>query len=62
MPLEIKELHIKVSVSQPEGGAPAGNGASPSGNGSGNGQTNQDEIIAAVVEQVLQILQEKKEA
>jgi hypothetical protein len=62
MPLEIKELHIKVSVSPPEGGVVASNGAPPPGNGPGNGQANQDEIVAAVVEQVLQILQEKKEA
>jgi hypothetical protein len=64
MPLEIKELHIKVNVNPPETG---GQGASPNGtagaaNGAKESPANQEEIIAACIEQILQILQERKEA
>ncbi len=60
MPIEIKELHIRVTVNASEGGqtarpagAPAGGNATPSG---GN-----DAIVAECVEQVLYILQQKYE-
>lgn len=60
MPIEIKELHIKVSVNPPPGGPPAATPAQPASAGGGGGQ-GKDEIVAECVEQVLQILQQKNE-
>lgn len=57
MPIEIKELHIRVSVSPPAGGKPAGApGAAP-----GAGGDAQQSLVAECVEQVLQILRDRKE-
>jgi hypothetical protein len=63
MPVEIKELHIRVTVAgEAPGhgagapGAPAGGGAAHDGHGA-----HKDEIVAECVEQVLQILHAKKE-
>lgn len=64
MPIEIKELHIHVVVNAASGGQAAakpqqaGTGESNSG-GSGGGD--KDTIIAECVEQVLDILQNKRE-
>lgn len=58
MPIEIKELHIKVAVSvpHPETAAPARDaGAEPAW------QSNTGALIDACVEQVLEILGEKAE-
>jgi hypothetical protein len=56
MPVEIKELHIRVAVdARPAQQAPARQTAS-----SGNG-ADKDAIVAECVEQVLQIIQSKKE-
>ncbi|MFN0175735.1 MAG: DUF5908 family protein [Saprospiraceae bacterium] len=61
MPIEIRELHIKVVVPQ-KGGASAGSGTKPDASGQENGAANEkDEIIAECVEQVLSILKEKSE-
>ena len=51
MPIEIKELHIKVSLTA---------SPPPSGAGAGDGDA-KDAIVAECVEQVLQILQNKAE-
>jgi len=58
MPIEIKELHIHVEVNTaPSGPAPTGRQSS-----AGGAKDNDNEaIIAECVEQVLQILQNKKE-
>jgi len=57
MPIEIKELHIHVEVkTSPEGPAPTGRQNSAAGKDNDN-----EAIIAECVEQVLQILQNKKE-
>jgi hypothetical protein len=58
MPIEIRELHIRVAVN-PEPGkqAPVQQNA-PAGEA---GQADKDAIIAQCVEEVLQILQAKKE-
>jgi hypothetical protein len=65
MPIEIKELHIRVTVNAPAGGAP-GAGATigtvaatpaPAGGGAGD----KEAIVAECVEQVLSILHEKME-
>jgi hypothetical protein len=62
MPVEIKELHIRMAVSgkppEPAKGAQQG-GSKSDEHGSGGG--NADEIIEECVERVLQILQAKKE-
>jgi len=57
MPIEIKELHIRVSVSPPAGSKPAG-APGPASGGDGNAQ---QVLIAECVEQVLQILHDRKE-
>ena len=55
MPLEIRELHIKAVVST-EGEKPP---AAPSAGQGGGGD--QEAVVAACVEQVLEILREKAE-
>jgi hypothetical protein len=58
MPIEIRELHIKVDIAEAPGagaGQPAGAPA-PAGGGAA-----QDAIVAECVEQVLRILQNRKE-
>ena len=52
MPLEIRELHIKVAL---------GEGREESSGGSSSTQEDQEKIIKACVEQVLEILKEKEE-
>ena len=63
MPIEIKELHIHVVVNAESGGQAAtkpqaGTGESNSGSSGGG---DKDTIIAECVEQVLDILQNKRE-
>ena len=61
MPIEIKELHIKVNVTPPEPPNGAGStAASPGGSGGLSAKVKQ-EIIAECVEQVMKILENKKE-
>lgn len=57
MPIEIRELNIRVSVNQ----SPAEQDSKPSGGGSGGGGADKDEIIAECVEQILEILKNKNE-
>jgi hypothetical protein len=59
MPIEIRELHIKVSVTTP---AEAQTSTGVSASGSRDAQANDKaEIVAACVEQVMEILQNKTE-
>ena len=62
MPVEIKELHIRMAVSgkppEPQKGAQQGGSK---GDEHGGGGGNADEIVEECVERVLQILQAKKE-
>jgi hypothetical protein len=59
MPIEIKELHIRVAVNAPQSGqSPPGQSA---GGAKGDGGSDKEEIVAECVEQVLQILQNKLE-
>ena len=61
MPIEIKELHIKVSVTSPQAGqSAAGTGSSGGGSNYTTGN-NKEEIVAACVEKVLEILHNKTE-
>lgn len=53
MPIEIKELHIKINVSEDGGGT-----AAPSGGG--GGASGQD-TIAQCLEQVMEVLKQQKE-
>ena len=57
MPIEIKELHIRVSVSAPAGGKPAG---APGPEPGAEGDARQA-LVADCVEQVLQVLRDQKE-
>lgn len=57
MAIEIRELHIRVSVSTPAGGKPAGApGPSP-----GAEDDARQVVVAECVEQVLQILRDQRE-
>lgn len=56
MPVEIKELHIRVNVSE---GARQGTGASAAP--SDEGHVDKDALVAECVEQVMQILHARKE-
>lgn len=58
MPIEIKELHIRVTVNTPQGAQQQVNQTSSAGSGDENGK---DAIVAECVEQILQILQHKQE-
>jgi hypothetical protein len=63
MPIEIKELHIKVTVNAPTENA-ATTTTAPSqqgGAGGGTAASDKEAIVAECIEQVLQILQEKRE-
>ncbi|HYE56193.1 MAG TPA: DUF5908 family protein [Chitinophagaceae bacterium] len=55
MPLEIKELHIKVSVNQP------GQGAQPAPASPQNLAADKQQMIAECVEQAIQVMKSKKE-
>ena len=55
MPIEIRELNIKITMDN----SPSGGQSAPSGNPEGGG--NEDAIVAACVERVLEILKEKQE-
>ncbi|MFZ3088485.1 MAG: DUF5908 family protein [Methylotenera sp.] len=57
MPIEIKELHIKVTVNTPPSEAPSG--GAPNTPSEGSGDVNA--IVAECVEQVLDILKHKSE-
>lgn len=57
MPIEVKELHIKGVVSNDTSAAGSSNNTA----GAGGSQEQQESIIAACVEKVLKILEDKKE-
>ena len=57
MPIEIKELHIRVSVNAPAGNKPAGApGPDPA-----TGADGRQALVAECVEQVFQVLQDQGE-
>ncbi len=60
MPIEIKELNIRINVNQnqQEQDAPSSPGKASSQGGEGG---DQDEVIAACVEQVMELLKNKME-
>lgn len=59
MPIEIKELHIKVTINATDSSQPSGRGGSRST--ASTGDEDRDALIAECVEQVMQLLQAKKE-
>ena len=61
MPIEIKELHIHVSVDASQGGQPSGARTAVVSGGSMADANAKEAIVAECVEQVLQILQHKME-
>ncbi len=63
MPIEIKELHIRVAVNTPQSGQTARGQATAGGgrDAGGDGANGKEAIVAECVEQVLQILQNKTE-
>lgn len=63
MPVEIRELHIRVTVNeapQNDGAAAGRNAGERSAEGAG-GAADRDAIVAECVEQVLRIMQNKRE-
>jgi hypothetical protein len=56
MPLEIRELHIKVTVNQPQGSSSA---QQPSDNN--NNGDEKETLISQCVEQVMELINNKKE-
>lgn len=60
MPIEIRELNIRVSVNQSpaEQGSPAGGSGGAQGGGGG---ADKDQIIAECVDQIMEILKNKNE-
>jgi hypothetical protein len=58
MPVEIKELHIRVTVNQPAQGQQS---AAPSASGKKEEGDEKEAMIAQCVEEVLQIIDNKKE-
>jgi co-chaperonin GroES (HSP10) len=61
MPVEIKELHIRVAINTPENGKRSESGTVVPGNGSVADESAKDAIVAECVEQVLQVIQNKAE-
>lgn len=62
MPIEIKELHIRIAVNTSQNGQPSGNETANDQNSSRLTSDNAKEmLVAECVEQVLQILKNKKE-
>ncbi|MBU3699178.1 MAG: hypothetical protein FGM33_04090 [Candidatus Kapabacteria bacterium] len=60
MPVEIRELHIKVNVTQSAAATPTSTAAAQPGGGSAAGAPSSD-IVTQAVEQVLEILRQEKE-
>jgi hypothetical protein len=60
MPIEIRELHIRVAVSAPAETAPAGAPAAAAA-GAGGAEAGHEALVAECVEQVLRILNHRME-
>ncbi|MEX5216329.1 MAG: DUF5908 family protein [Nitrospira sp.] len=57
MPIEIKELHIRVTVNA----SPSGRRTEARGGAGTDNENERDQIVAECVEQVLEILERKQE-
>ena len=60
MTIEIKELHIRVSVNSPQSNSPLTTGMTAV-NAGNSPDVNREEIIAECVEKVMEIIQNKTE-
>lgn len=60
MPLEIRELHIKVNVNQPQQGAGEGSTA-PANEAAPSRQPDAEKIVADAIEQVMDLIRQKNE-
>jgi len=56
MPLQIRELHISVTVNQPKQGKPAADAVEPN-----KAEDEKDALIAQCVDEILDIINHKKE-
>lgn len=57
MPIEIKELHIRIAVNPPTGaGSPSGSSQAQTGNAQAR-----EELLEECLEQAMQVLQRKKD-
>ena len=64
MPIQIRELHIKVVVNtaeSPPGADPSASGGKAQQPGAGNADMDKDLIIAECIEQVMNIMRDKLE-
>ena len=61
MPIEIRELHIKVSFTTPQAGQSAPGAGSSGGGSNDSAGNNKEELVAACVEKVMKILHNKTE-
>jgi hypothetical protein len=61
MPIEIKELHIRVTVNASPSGRQAGVGGAVGGGAGTDSDDGRDRIVAECIEQVLEILERKQE-
>lgn len=61
MPIEIKELHIRVAVNGSSTAPQAGSKSPAAGSGNAAGGGNPDTLVSECVEKVLQVLQNKTE-
>jgi len=61
VPIEIKELHIRVAVSAGDAGSAAAAGAPPGTPSSAPADLHLDTVVAACVEQVMQLLRDRSE-
>ena len=61
MPIEIKELHIRVTVNAPQGVQQAGVKPVRAGNLNADEDNDKEAIVAECLEQIMEILKNKKE-
>ena len=61
MPIEIRELHIKVSVTNPDASHNGNKRATADREASDSTTNNTEQIVAACVEKVMEILKNKTE-
>ena len=61
MPIEIRELHIRVAVNATPASTARGGPSAPSTNGGRADMGEVEELVAECVERVLQILQSREE-
>jgi len=61
MPIEIRELYIKVAVSEGTETEGGNSGPASSGDTEGGNAMSNEQMIAACVEQIMEILKEKQE-